>query len=207
MSSAMTLIWRNWNAHAVPSPWRRHQMETFSMFAGPLCGELAGHWWIPLRGANDTELLRFSMICAWIGDWVNSWEAGDLRSHRSHYNVTVMPPATSTTYKLHHIQALARLAFIFKTGPNFSGQRVSCFVISWGLEAVRFVSCGCSEIWRAPRQQCFLCAELSNNDLNNWPCDLETLRGLALRRLVGGWSGAMASHTICSIKLRNNRVG
>ena len=40
-----------------------------------------GQW----RGA-----LMFSVICAWINDWVNNREAGDLRSHRAHYDVIVM---------------------------------------------------------------------------------------------------------------------
>ena len=34
--------------------------------------------------------LIFSLICAWIHGWVNNREAGDLRRHRAHYNVTVM---------------------------------------------------------------------------------------------------------------------
>ena len=40
-----------------------------------------GQW----RGA-----LMFSLICAWINGWVNNCEAGDLRGHRSQYDVTVM---------------------------------------------------------------------------------------------------------------------
>ena len=32
----------------------------------------------------------FSLICVWINDWVNNREAGDLRRHRGHYDVTVM---------------------------------------------------------------------------------------------------------------------
>ena len=31
-----------------------------------------------------------SLICAWINGWVNNREAGDLRHHRAHYDVTVM---------------------------------------------------------------------------------------------------------------------
>ena len=31
-----------------------------------------------------------SLNCAWINGWVNNGEAGDLRCHRAHYNVTVM---------------------------------------------------------------------------------------------------------------------
>ena len=40
-----------------------------------------GQW----RGA-----LMFSLTCAWINAWVNNHEAGDLRRHRAHYDVTVM---------------------------------------------------------------------------------------------------------------------
>ena len=34
--------------------------------------------------------LMFSLIWAWINGWVNNREAGDLRRHRAHYDVTVM---------------------------------------------------------------------------------------------------------------------
>ena len=34
--------------------------------------------------------LMFSLICAWINDWVNNREAGDLRRHRALYDVIVM---------------------------------------------------------------------------------------------------------------------
>ena len=40
-----------------------------------------GQW----RGA-----LMFSLICAWLNDWVNNREAGDLRHHRAHYDVIVI---------------------------------------------------------------------------------------------------------------------
>ena len=40
-----------------------------------------GQW----RGA-----LVFSLIWAWINGWVTNYEAGDLRRHRAHYDVTVM---------------------------------------------------------------------------------------------------------------------
>ena len=33
--------------------------------------------------------LMFSLICALVNDWVNNGEAGDLRSHRTHYDVIV----------------------------------------------------------------------------------------------------------------------
>ena len=47
----------------------------------PMISPHKGQW----RGT-----LIFSLICAWINCWVNNREAGDLRSHRAHYDVTVM---------------------------------------------------------------------------------------------------------------------
>ena len=47
----------------------------------PVNSPYKGQW----RGA-----LVFSLICARINDWVNNREAGDLRRHRAHYDVTVM---------------------------------------------------------------------------------------------------------------------
>ena len=32
----------------------------------------------------------FSLICAWTKSWINNRNAGDLRRHRAHYDVTVM---------------------------------------------------------------------------------------------------------------------
>ena len=67
--------------------WWRHQTETFSALlaicAGnsPVNSPQKGQW----RGA-----LMFSLICVWINGWVNNPEAGDLRRHRSHYDVIVM---------------------------------------------------------------------------------------------------------------------
>ena len=50
-----------------------------------------GQW----RGA-----LMFTLICARINDWVNNREAGDLRSHRAHYEVIVMFPIHCSGYWL-----------------------------------------------------------------------------------------------------------
>ena len=47
----------------------------------PVNSPCKGQW----RGA-----LMFSLICAWINYGVNNGEAGDLRRHRAHYDVTVM---------------------------------------------------------------------------------------------------------------------
>ena len=69
--------------------WWRHQMETFPRYwpfmqgihRSPVNSPHKGQW----RGA-----LMFSLICAWIKGWVNNREAGDLRRHRAHYDVTVV---------------------------------------------------------------------------------------------------------------------
>ena len=52
------------------SPWWRHQKKTFSALLAICEGEFTGH--------------------RWINGWVNNGEAGDLRRHRTHYDVTVM---------------------------------------------------------------------------------------------------------------------
>ena len=50
------------------------------------------HWSLmnsPHKG-QWCRALMFSLICAWINSWVNNLEAGDLRCHHAHYDVTVM---------------------------------------------------------------------------------------------------------------------
>ena len=49
-----------------------------------------GQW----RGA-----LMFSLICGWTNDWVNNRDAGDLRRHRAHYDVTVISSPSSLSFK------------------------------------------------------------------------------------------------------------
>ena len=39
-----------------------------------------------------------SLICTWINGWVNNCEAGDLRRHRAHYDVTVMDNYKASYY-------------------------------------------------------------------------------------------------------------
>ena len=69
--------------------WWRHQMETFSALLA-LC---AGNSPVPLNSPHKGQwrgALMFSLIYAWINDWVNNREAGDLRRHLVHYDVIVM---------------------------------------------------------------------------------------------------------------------
>ena len=58
-------------------------------------------YWLFVRGIHRSPVdsphkdhwcgaLIFSSICAWINGWINYREAGDLRRHHAHYDVTVM---------------------------------------------------------------------------------------------------------------------
>ena len=69
--------------------WWRHQMETFSA----LLALYAGNSPVPVNSPHKDQwrgALMFSLICAWINDWVNNREAGDLRRQHGHYDVIVM---------------------------------------------------------------------------------------------------------------------
>ena len=46
------------------------------------------------------RVLVFSLICTWINCWVNNREAGDLRRHRAHYDVTVNVHCVPTSRRL-----------------------------------------------------------------------------------------------------------
>ena len=88
MWDAMTFIWHHWQKHTCIS-WWRHQMETFSAFLA-LC---AGNSPVPVNSPHKGQwrgALMFSFMYAWINDWVNNREAGDLRRQRGHYDVIVM---------------------------------------------------------------------------------------------------------------------
>ena len=80
---------RGWHDIMTLKAWWRHQMETFPRYwpfvqgihRSPVNSPHKGQW---------HRALMFSLICVWINDWVNNREAGDLRCHRGHYDVTVM---------------------------------------------------------------------------------------------------------------------
>ena len=68
-------------------PWWRHQMEHVSAKLALCEGNSPVNYphkvlWL---GA-----LRFSLTCVWTNSWVNNLDAGDLRRHCAHYNVTVI---------------------------------------------------------------------------------------------------------------------
>ena len=69
--------------------WWRHQTETFSALLA-LCGEnplVTGGF--PHKGQLRGALM-FSLICAWTNGRANNRDAGDLRHHCAHYEVTAI---------------------------------------------------------------------------------------------------------------------
>ena len=75
---------------------RKHFRRNWPFVRGihrfPVNSPHKGQW----RGA-----LMFSLICVWINDWVNNREAGDMRRHHAHYDVTVMEAIGDKVTKLH----------------------------------------------------------------------------------------------------------
>ena len=71
--------------------WWRHQLQTFSalfvlvqsIHRSPVNSPHKGQW----PGA-----FMFSLIYTWTSGWVNNQDAGDLRRHRAHCDVTIMYP-------------------------------------------------------------------------------------------------------------------
>ena len=69
--------------------WWRHQMETFSALLALCTGNSLSPVNSPHKGQRRCALM-FPLIGAWINDWVNNREAGDMIRHRAHYDVTIM---------------------------------------------------------------------------------------------------------------------
>ena len=89
----------HWKPRDVMMPLCRHCWHQCPMMTssnrkkrviGPLCGEFTSDCWISPHKGQWHGALMFSFICARINGWVNNGEAGDLRRHRAHYDVTVI---------------------------------------------------------------------------------------------------------------------
>ena len=76
--------------------------------AGPLCGEVTGPGEFPAQ-RPVTRSFDVLLVYAWINDWVNNSEAGDLRRHRGHYDVNVMTMHDTTATTHHEIISLCGL--------------------------------------------------------------------------------------------------
>ena len=70
----------------------------------------------------------FTLICAWINGWVNSREAGDLRRHGAHYDVSEM-----TT------RQLQKCNMITQASANFEVSFLSLFYVIHIYEFYEFI--------------------------------------------------------------------
>ena len=85
-SSNMPQTSSYWLQHIAGPPWWRHQMETFSALLA-ICTGITGGF---RRKGQWRGALMFSLIYVWTERWVNNRASGDLRRHRTHYDVTVV---------------------------------------------------------------------------------------------------------------------
>ena len=71
------------------SSWWRHQMETLSALLAICAGNSPVTAEFPSQ-RPVTQSFDVFLLSTWTNGWVNNREAGDLRRHRAHYDVTVM---------------------------------------------------------------------------------------------------------------------
>ena len=85
-----------WCSGLVPSgnkPMMTSSNRNIFRVTRPLWGESTGHRWIPLTKASDAELWCFLWSAS---ERANTRDAGDLRRHPAHYDVTVTITLTKT---------------------------------------------------------------------------------------------------------------
>ena len=65
-------------------------MEWFSVLLAICAGNSPVTGEFPAQRPVTRSFDVFTSMCSWINRWLNNDEAGDLRRHRAHYDVTVM---------------------------------------------------------------------------------------------------------------------
>ena len=100
----------------------KHFSTLLSLCAGnsPVTGEFPSQ--------SPVTALMFSLICAWINCWVNNRDAGDLRCHGAHYDVTVILSDVQNKVwasEIRHYNVFSHWlktgsAIVKKTDPNIS---------------------------------------------------------------------------------------
>ena len=133
---------------------------------GHLCGEFTGHRWIPLTKASDPELWCFLWSAPEINGWVNNREAGDLRHHSAHYDVTVM--GYSNKCMIGHPIFLGLLLISIPLG------QLTSMKWKYGHCDEHFVGCNVDNFWcnqsRTILQplSCHFVVESSHDDVIKW---------------------------------------
>ena len=94
----------SWLPHDDVTKWKhfpRYLPYVRGIHRSPVNSQHKGQW---------RRALMFSLICAWINDWVNNRETGDLRRYRTHCDVTVMRGA------------LCSMSYPSETHPKFKSK-------------------------------------------------------------------------------------
>ena len=124
--------------------WRRNQSNgNIFPVTGPLCAEFAGHRWISLTNASDAEIWCFFDL------HLNKREAGDLRRHRAHYDVTIMYISGTTRIYIYiyiYWRKILNVAHDFKYNP------INEFIHSGAGNYVKII---CLLIFITLNSQCF----------------------------------------------------
>ena len=103
----------------------------------------------PVNSGHEGQCraLMFSLICARINSWVNNREAGHLRCHRAHYDVTVMNPGALlvhwSTNDFTQITSFTQICSV-ETSKRFRLRKylslvkeILCHCCSWKIELYR----------------------------------------------------------------------
>ena len=106
------LTWINgdpvhWCKHAASIMKHSHMMTSSNGNIFCVTAICAGIHQSPVNSPHKgqwREALMVSLICAWINSWVNNGEAGDLRRHHGHYDVTVMKYQLTRDYIKFHLK-------------------------------------------------------------------------------------------------------
>ena len=98
---------------------------------------VSGIHWSPLNSPHKGQwrgALMFSFICARINDWVNNRKAGDLKRHRAHYEVFVMPRWWPFNIKILFVYWLWLIKFNrwLLWVLDSESQTMSCRAVVWG---------------------------------------------------------------------------
>ena len=113
-----------------------------------------GQW----RGA-----LMFSLICAWTNSWANNQNAGDLRHHCTHYDITVMDKST----------LIQIIAWCCQATSHYLGQCRPRSTSTYGITRPQWVNPSHLELfWRNIN----MCHQISNMTLTSNICCTSSIK-------------------------------
>ena len=115
-------------------------------------------YWPFVRGLNRSPVnsphkgqwhgvLMFSLICAWIYGWVNNGEAGELKRHCTHYDVTVM--RNQTAVAKHNYRDLAGQRMIYALPNKPCCSHVPNNMAFFHCRSTIYIEYMVTNIWRA----------------------------------------------------------